>query len=363
MIDEDDSVELLEIEVLITHPVEDFVASGMLADVDEFGVHHAAGGRGIEGEKFADFLGFLIGHFVEKFFGGFLGKIGEEVGSGVGSHFLDDVGGFFGIESFDDLRGEALVEFGKDSGSGFFVKGCDDSLALGGGEFFHHFSKVGRMQVLKLFVSDTELDATKRVGLDEIHEFPADGALREPGLESTNHAGRSQALKKAADGAGKADVDLSDAKFDMIVGAEFGEVDVIDAHDFAACSIDDLLIEEILLDGEPAFVRQVGVEGALVDGEIDAARGNLGDLIVTGNEGLKASARDKEMRDAIGLVGRFDKEFADAANEIGLGVVGGGTHEFGGVEHEEPPFDGNSKIETRLTRERADHFGEWTQRR
>ncbi len=40
----------------------------------------------------------------------------------------------------------------------------------------------------------------------------------------------------------------------------FDEVDVIDADDFAAAGVDDLLIEQIFLYGEPGFVGFV--EGA-----------------------------------------------------------------------------------------------------
>jgi len=175
-------------------------------------------------------------------------------------------------------------------------------------------------------VSDTQLDAAERVRLDEVDEFPADGALGKPRLEFANHAGRRETLEKAADGAGKADIDLSDAEFDVIVGAEFGEIDVVDADDFAAGGVDDLLIEEIFLDGKPSFVGLVGSQGAFVDGEVDAAGGDLGDLVVTGDERLETSTRDEEVGDAIGLVSGFDKKFADATDKVVLRVVGGGAH-------------------------------------
>ena len=190
-VDQDDGVELLEIEVLTAHPMEDFFAAGVFADVGEVGVHHAASGGGIEGEEFADLAGFLIGHFVEDFFGGFLGEIGEEVGGGVGSHFFQDVGGFFGVEFFDDLGGEALVEFREDGGGGFFVERGDDALPLGGGEFFHHLGEIGGVEIFEFFVGDAEFYAAQWIGLDEIDEFPADGALRKVGLE----------LRTSADGA------------------------------------------------------------------------------------------------------------------------------------------------------------------
>src|SRR5271154_5515766 len=107
----------------------------------------------------------------------------------------------------------------------------------------------------------------------------------------------------------------------MIVGAKFGEVDVIYANDFAAFGVDDLLIEEIFANGEPGFVGLVSFEGAFGNVEIDAARGDFFDLIVTGDEGLEATAGDQEVRDTVGLFGGFDEEFADATDKMGLRVV------------------------------------------
>jgi hypothetical protein len=182
-------------------------------------------------------------------------------------------------------------------------------------------------------VSDAELHAAEGIWLDEINEFPADGALWEASLEFTDEGGGSDALQEAANGAGKADIDLREAKFEVIVGAQFGEVDVVDADDLAALGINDLLIEEILLDGEPGFVEVVGVQGALVDVEIDAAGDDFGDLIVTGDQGLEAAAGDEEVGDAVGLIGGLDEKFSDAADEVGVGVVSGGADEFRGVEH------------------------------
>jgi hypothetical protein len=336
--EKDDGVELLEIEVLFAEPFQDFVAGDGLADEGKFGVHHAASGGGIEGEKLANIAGFLIRHFFEEFLGGFLGKIGEKVGGGIGSHFLDDIGGFFGIEFFDDLRGEALVEFGEDSGGGFFVEGSDDALALGGREFFHHFGKIGGVEVFELLVGDAKFDAAKGIGLDEIHKFPADGTLGEFALEFANEVRRSEALEQPTNGAGNTDVDLGNAEFDVFVGGNLGEIDVVDAHDLAAGGINDLLIEKILLDREPGFVGLVSSEDTFVDVEINAAWDGFGDLVVTGNEGLETAAGDQEMGDAIGLLGGLDEKFTDSADIVGGGVISGSTHEFGGVEHGVDPF-------------------------
>lgn len=178
-IEDYNGVELFEIEFLFAEPLENFFAGGGFTDEGEFGVHHAAGSGGIEGEEFADIVGFLIGHFLEEFLGSFFWKIGEQVGGSIGGHFFDDVGGFFRVQFFDNLRGEALVEFREDGGGGFFVERGDNALALGGGEFFHHLREIGGMEIFEFFMRDAELDATQGIRLDEIDEFPADGALRE----------------------------------------------------------------------------------------------------------------------------------------------------------------------------------------
>ena len=59
---------------------------------------------------------------------------------------------------------------------------------------------------------------------------------------------------------------------------------------------------------------------------MDGAHVDRGNLVITGDQGLEMAACEKEMRDAVGLVGGFDKEFADATNEIALGVEGFGAH-------------------------------------
>jgi len=140
-------------------------------------------------------------------------------------------------------------------------------------------------------------------------------------------------LEEAANCAWQADIYLGDAEFDMIVGAKFGEIDVVNADDFATFGVDDLLIEEILADGEPGFVGMVGIQGALGNVQIDAARGDFFDLVIARDEWLEAPAGDEVMRNTIGLVGGFEEEFAHTADELGLRVVHGGTHEFGGEEH------------------------------
>jgi hypothetical protein len=208
------------------------------------------------------------------------------------------------------------------------------------------------VKVFEFLVSDAKFDAAKRVRFDEIDEFPADGALRKLALEFADEARGSQALEETANGARNANIDLGNAEFDVFVGEKFGEVDVIDADDLAAGSVDDLLVEKILLDGKPGFVGLVGREDAFGDIEIEAAGKDFGDLVVASDEGLEASPGDEEVGDAIRLVGGFNEEFTNTADVVGGGIIRDGAHEFGGVEHVGlvNPFcrDGPGGIVTRL---------------
>src|SRR6516162_420778 len=338
LVEKNDGIELLEVEVLVAEPLENFVSGCGLTDERKFGIHHTAGGGRVEGEKLAHFGGFLVWHFLKEFFGGFLGKVGQEVSRSVGRHFLDDVGRFFGIQLFDDLRREALVELGKNCGGGFFVERGNDALALGGRELFHHLGEVGGVEILELFMRDTKFHATKRIRLDKVDELPTNGALRKFALEPADEHRGGNPLQKASDGTGQADVDLSDAKLHIAVGALFGEIDVVDTDHFAAGGVDDLLVEKIFLDREPGFVGLIGAKSPLTDAEVDAARGNFGDLVVAGHEGLEASTGDEKVGDAIGLLGGFNEEFADAADVVRLVIIGGGAHEFGDIEQAVAPF-------------------------
>ena len=65
--------------------------------------------------------------------------------------------------------------------------------------------------------------------------------------------GRNDALQQAANGAGQADVHLRDAQLGVAVGALVGQIDIVHADHFAAVGVDDLLVEQILLHGQPAL--------------------------------------------------------------------------------------------------------------
>jgi hypothetical protein len=178
-----------------------------------------------------------------------------------------------------------------------------------------------------------ELDPTHGVGLDEVHQLPGDGAGGQSLLESAEGARGEHAFEEAAEGAGEPDVDLGDAELHVIVEGALEQGEVVDTDNFAAVDVNDLLVEEIFADGEPAFIGLVGFEAELVGVEADRARGGRSNLLVAGDQWLIAAAGDDEPTDAVGLLGGDDAELADASNVVALDVVDAGAQEFSGVNH------------------------------
>ena len=221
-------------KLLTADPREYFFAVRAFAHEDELRVHHAARRGRIEGKQFAHFVGFLAGHLFQQLVRGLFRQVGQEVGGSVRGHFLENVCRFFWIQLLDDLRGQALIEFGEDGRSGLFVERSDNSLPLRRGQGFDDFGEIGGVEIFELFVSDAQFNATQRVGFDEVHEFPANGALGQLALQLANHSRRYDSLQEAADCAGQSDVDLGDAKFHVTVGLHFGQVHIVDANDLAA---------------------------------------------------------------------------------------------------------------------------------
>ena len=76
--------------------------------------------------------------------------------------------------------------------------------------------------------------------------------------------GGTMTLQQAANGPFHSHIHLGNAHFDVAVGALLGEVNVVYADDFAAVGIDDLLIEQIFVDGEPCFIGLIELEGGLI---------------------------------------------------------------------------------------------------
>src|ERR1700722_16625643 len=185
----------------------------------------------------------------------------------------------------------------------------------------------------KFLAGETQFDAAQRIGFDQVDKLPQNFAGGEFALQAANGHGRHHTLEQAADGAGKADIDLGNAQFGVAVGALIGEIDIVDPDDFAAVGVDDLLVKEVFADGEPSFIGMVELEGGFVGGEGDAAGNDGGDLVVTSDERAVLAAGNEHACDAVGLVGRLDEYFFDAADVVAQRVECLGADDFGSVQH------------------------------
>jgi hypothetical protein len=143
-------------------------------------------------------------------------------------------------------------------------------------------------------------------------------------------AGRKSA-KKAADGAADADVDGLDAQNGVrVTGFDCGidlKVDVVDADDFAAVNVDDLLIKEIALEEEQAFGAVGGGPVRGIGGGVNVAV-NGGD----GGEGKNTGAGfgfDDEGSDAVAVFLRGEGDFANVASRRAGRVIHRGAEELG----------------------------------
>src|SRR5229473_2916132 len=70
----------------------------------------------------------------------------------------------------------------------FLIERRDDPLAFRRRQVFHYFRQVCRMQILELFMRDTQLYSPQRVRLDQVHELPSDGSLWKLALQFADHA-------------------------------------------------------------------------------------------------------------------------------------------------------------------------------
>jgi hypothetical protein len=282
-------------------------------------------------EEFDDFLAGAGLHLNEDLLGAIVGEVAEEVGGGVGVHFLNDVGGASGVERFDDGLLDVRLDFFESLGGDIFVEGAEDGFAFVGSEVFDDVGDVGGMELGQAFVRDLEFDAASGIGFDEIDETPGDGAGRnslEQGMESG--AGR-EAAKEAAGSAASADIDGLDAE-DGAGLAGFGggvdlEVDVVDANDFAAVNVDDLLIEEVAFEEEEAFRAvgggPVGGIGGGVNVGVDGGDGGEGKDAVAG------FGFDDEGSDAVAVFLRSESDFAHASGSRAGRVIHGATEKLG----------------------------------
>src|SRR5207247_5227717 len=109
---------------------------------------------------------------------------------------------------------------------------------------------------------------------------------------------RYQTLHETSDGAARPDVDRDDVEEEMAVDGRRVELDVVDADDFAAVNVDDLLIEEVALEKKDAVGGRERVPpGGVVD---NAHRDAGGSQRLGGQHPLAVGGFDDQVRDAGG---------------------------------------------------------------
>jgi hypothetical protein len=260
-----------------------------------------------------------------------LGEIGEKVGGGVGVHFLNDVGGAFGVEGFDDGFLDAGLDFFESLGGYVFIESAEDGFTLIGSEIFDDVGDVSGMESGEAFVGDLEFDAARGIGFDEIDKTPGDVAGRNFLKQEVKSGAGRETAEKAADGAANADIDGLDAE-DGVRVTGFGEgvdlqVDIVDADDFASVNIDDLLIEEVAFEKEQSFGAvgggPVGGIGGCVNVAIDGGYGREGKNAVAG------FGFDDVRGDAVAVFLRGESDFAHVSGCRAGRVIHRGAEKLG----------------------------------
>ena len=73
--------------------------------------------------------------------------VAEQVGGGIGIHFLHDVGGAVGVERAENRNLHPGTDLLQGFGGDLVVQHLEDGFALGGRQVFHDVGDVGRMQL------------------------------------------------------------------------------------------------------------------------------------------------------------------------------------------------------------------------
>ena len=107
-----------------------------------------------------------------------------------------------------DVGIDLLERLGRD----LFVDRLEHRFALGGRQVLDDVGDVGGMELREAFVRDLQLDAPRRVGLEQVDELPGDDARRNLLEQRAQRERRDDALREAADGAARADVDRDDVR-------------------------------------------------------------------------------------------------------------------------------------------------------
>ena len=131
-----------------------------------------------EFEKLCDLQPLLRLHLLEDFTRTGLRQVAQQVGGRVRVHLLDDVGGAGAVERFEDGHLDVRIDFLERLGRDLLVDRLEDRLALGGRQILDDVGDIGRVDLRQPLVGDFQLDASSRVGLEEIDELPGDDPRR-----------------------------------------------------------------------------------------------------------------------------------------------------------------------------------------
>jgi hypothetical protein len=217
---------------------------------------HAAGGRILfELEQFGDFLALFGLHLHQDFFCPFIGQVTQKIGSGVGLHFLDNVGGPVGIERFQDRFLHFGFEFFQGAGGDALVQRLEYGFALIGREILHDVGDVGRMEFASRSFEIFSL--TRRAGSVSMMSTKSQGISRggiaqEQGALSA--AAGDHAFEQAANRAPGANIHSPDLQDRTILRTIVVKIDVVHAHDLAAVHVNHLLIEQVAAEQQQPFV-------------------------------------------------------------------------------------------------------------
>jgi hypothetical protein len=114
-------------------------------------------------------------------------------------------------------------------------------------------------------VRDAQFYAAKRVGFNQIDEFPGDQASWQFCGHAPNHTRRGNTVKQSPGGTRQPYIHMRNSQFNGSIGSLLGKIDVIYANDFSAAGIDNLLVKQILANGKPAFIGAVMLQLFLFD--------------------------------------------------------------------------------------------------
>ena len=236
---------------------------------------HAAGGRVLaELEELRDFVPLLRLHLLENLAGVSSGRSPSRSAAASGS-ISSTMSAARSLSSDSTIDTWTFgIEFLERLGGDFLVDRLEHGFALGRRQIFDDVRDVGRVELREPFVDDLQLDAARRIGLEQIDVLPRDDARRNLLEQRAQRERGHDALAQAADGAARADVDGDDVQRDVAVDRRRVELDVVDADDLAAVDVDDLLIEQIALEQQHA-VRRVYLsqrDGVVAGADGGAAR-------------------------------------------------------------------------------------------